>query len=206
MNREERRTQLLTRAREVFAKRGYHAARIDDIIEAAGVARGTFYLYFDDKRGVFEELVDRFLTRLHLSILRIDVTAPVPPQVRENIRRVLELFLADRAMTKILLTDAPGLDSEFDRKLKSVYDVVLSLLADSLAEGQALAIVADGDPRVYAYLTVGAMKELLYQAVQQGMGEADAPRLGEQVYAFLRHGYLKLPERPARAPARKPRA
>jgi AcrR family transcriptional regulator len=192
MDRAQRRTQILARAREVFAKRGYHAAKIDEIVEVAGVARGTFYLYFPDKRAVFAELVDRFLTRLHLSILRIDVGAPIEPQVRENIRRVLELFLADRAMAKILLADAPGLDAEFDRKLHSVYDEVLTLLAESLAEGQGLGIVAAGDPRVYAYLSTGALKELLYQSVQQGMDERDAPRLGEQVFAFLSRGYLQL--------------
>ena len=197
MDRAQRRAQILARAREVFARRGYHAAKIDEIVEAAEVARGTFYLYFDDKRAVFVELVDRFLGRLHASILRIDVSAPVEPQVRENIRRVLELFLADRAMTKILLADAPGLDAEFDRKLQSVYSEVLKLLAESLAEGQDLGIVAQGDPRVYAYLSAGAMKELLYQAVQEGIDEAEAPRLGEQVYAFLCRGYLQLGAEPA---------
>lgn len=197
MDRQQRRLQILSRAREVFARRGYHAAKIDEIVEAADVARGTFYLYFEDKRAVFAELVDRFLTRLHLSILRIDVSAPVEPQVRENIRRVLELFLADKAMTKILLADAPGLDAEFDRKLQSVYEEVLTLLADSLAEGQTLGIVLPGDPRVYAYLSTGALKELLYQASHQGMDERDAPRLGDQVYAFLSRAYLNLSHEPS---------
>jgi AcrR family transcriptional regulator len=173
MDRAQRRAQILARAREVFAQRGYHAAKIDEIVEAAGVARGTFYLYFEDKRAVFAELVDRFLHRLHLSILRIDVSAPVEPQVRENIRRVLDLFLQDRAMTKILLADAPGLDVEFDRKMESIVGGVVQLLAESLAEGQELGIVAPGDPRVYAYLSVGALKELLYQAVQRGHDGVD---------------------------------
>ena len=197
MDRAQRRAQILAAAREVFAKRGYHAAKIDDIVEAAGVARGTFYLYFEDKKGVFTEVLERFLGRLHESILRIDVSAPVAPQVRENIRRVLELFLHDHAMTKILFADAPGLDAEFDRKLHGVQEAVLQLLSESLAEGQELGIVAPGDPRVYAYLSVGALKELLYQAVQRGHGEHDATQLGEQVFAFLSHGYLKLAHEPA---------
>ena len=203
MDRAQRRAQILARAREVFAARGYHAAKIDDIVEAADVARGTFYLYFEDKKAVFAELVDRFLQRLHLSILRIDVSAPVEPQVRENIRRILELFLQDRAMTKILLADAPGLDVEFDRKLQSVVEEVVKLLAKSLAEGQELGIVAPGDPRVYAHLAIGAMKELLYRAVQEGVPESDAGRLGEQVYAFFLRGFLDLAQEPSARPARK---
>ena len=53
MGKPERRQQILTVARDVFARRGYHAAKIDDIVAAAGIARGTFYLYFEDKRAIF---------------------------------------------------------------------------------------------------------------------------------------------------------
>src|SRR5690606_39026343 len=44
--REQRREQLLAVARDVFAKRGYARTSVDDIALEAGVARGTFYLYF----------------------------------------------------------------------------------------------------------------------------------------------------------------
>jgi AcrR family transcriptional regulator len=195
MDKVERRAQLLSRARDVFAKRGYHATKIEDIVAAAKVARGTFYLYFEDKRGVFAELVDRFLARLHLAILRIDphdASRSVAAQIRENIMRVLTLFLQERAMTKILLTDAPGLDADFDRKLQAVYEEVLNLLAESFAEGQELDIVADGDTRVFAYLTVGAIKELLYQAVMRDFGEGSAERLAAEVFAFLCRGCLRI--------------
>jgi AcrR family transcriptional regulator len=197
MDKIERRAQLLARARDVFAKRGYHATKIEDIVAAAKVARGTFYLYFEDKRAVFAELVDRFLARLHLSIMRIEAHDPrrdVPDQIRENILRVLSLFLQDRAMTKILLTDAPGLDAEFDRKLQSVYEEVLSLLADSFTEGQTLGIVSEGDTRVFAYLTVGAIKELLYQSVMRDVGEDHAERLSAEVFSFLCRGCLRMPK------------
>jgi len=46
--KNERRQQILSVAREAFAKRGYHQTTIDDIVALAGVARGTFYLYFED--------------------------------------------------------------------------------------------------------------------------------------------------------------
>ena len=197
MDKAQRRAQILARARDVFAKRGYHATKIEDIAVAAKVARGTFYLYFEDKRGVFVELVDRFLARLHLAIMRIDPRDPsrgVEAQIRENIVRVLTLFLQDRAMTKILLTDAPGLDAEFDRKLRAVYEEVLNLLAETFAEGQALGIVAVGDTRVFSYLTVGAIKELLYQSVVGDLDQGSAERLTSEVFGFLSRGCLRIPE------------
>ena len=59
--RDERRAQLVTAARDVFGQKGYHAATVDDITRAAGVAKGTFYLYFDEKREVYYDLVRSFL-------------------------------------------------------------------------------------------------------------------------------------------------
>jgi AcrR family transcriptional regulator len=169
---------------------------VDDIVNAAGVARGTFYLYFEDKRAVFAELVDRFVARVHLTIQHIDPADPtrtVPQQVRGNISRIVALFLQERAMTKILLTDALGMDADFDRKLRAVYDEVYRLLADSLREGQQLGIVASGDTRVLAWLSGGALKELLYQCVTGAAGEVNPDRLSDQVFEFLSAGYLRFP-------------
>jgi AcrR family transcriptional regulator len=51
------RQRLLVAAEDVFADLGYHEASIVKITEAAGVAQGTFYLYFASKKDVFDELV-----------------------------------------------------------------------------------------------------------------------------------------------------
>lgn len=190
----ERRQQILDAARDVFAKRGYARATVDDIVAEAGVARGTFYLYFDDKRQAFAELVDRFAVQITGVIQRIatdDPERPVSHQVLENTRAILRLCLAERSMTKILFTDAVGVDPEFERKLATFYDAVVQLLTESLRDGQALGIVADGEPRVLAYLTIGALKELLYQAVTLGLAEESAEALTQQLYAFLGGGYLR---------------
>jgi AcrR family transcriptional regulator len=51
------RQRLLEAAEDVFAELGYHEASIVKITEAAGVAQGTFYLYFASKKEIFDELV-----------------------------------------------------------------------------------------------------------------------------------------------------
>ncbi len=51
------RRRLLEAAESVFADLGYHDASIVKITEAAGVAQGTFYLYFESKKEIFDELV-----------------------------------------------------------------------------------------------------------------------------------------------------
>lgn len=181
----------MAHAREIFAKKGYHAAKIDDIIAAAGIARGTFYLYFEDKRGIFEEIVDRTIARIGMTIVRVDPRDRVAAQVEENVRRIVGMLLEDRATTKILLSDALGVDAAFDRKLHSFYDEVCTLLENSLCEGQELGIVAPGDARILAYLTIGALKELMFHIVWRGEEEPE-DKLVSHIVAFLRAGVLKF--------------
>ena len=195
LSKEERREQILAAARNVFAKIGYARASVDDIVKEAGVARGTYYLYFEDKREAFEELIDRFSFQIAAAIVRIvvdDQENSVADQVLENIRGILGVCLEERAMTKILFTDAVGIDPEFQHKLNVFYDGVLLLLTESLRDGQALGIIADGEPRVLSYMTIGALKELLYQAVTLGLSGESTEALARQMYAFLRHGYLRV--------------
>ena len=215
MDKNERRHQLLVAARDVFAKRGYHAAKIDEIVTAAKVARGTFYLYFEDKRAVFEEIVDGVTAKLEVGILRVDPQDPVrsvADQVSENIRRIVRMMLEDRPTTKILLSDAWGVDPSFDRKLHAFYVEMTTLLEESLREGQALGVVESGDPRIMAHLTVGALKELLYQVVVGDWEMADAV-IVQAIFDFLLKGVLRfvppssrlrrVGKRNKRAPSRK---
>lgn len=214
MDKGERRQEMLAHARDVFARRGYHDANVDEIVKASGVARGTFYLYFEDKRAIFEEIIDRFIAKLAMSILRVDPRDPsrsVADQVRENIRRIVHLLLEDRLTTKILLSDALGVDTAFDRKLHSFYDEVSKLLVESLTEGQQLGVVEKGDVTMFACMSLGALKELLYQVVIRDWDTPEETIVAE-VLAFLRKGYLRISdatERPTtihktpKKPARK---
>lgn len=194
MDKTERRQQILSHARDVFAKRGYHAAKIDDIVAAAGVARGTFYLYFEDKRAIFEEIVDNTFGRLGLAVMRVDTEHPsrtVASQIEENIQRIVHALLEDPATTKILLSDAVGLDPGFDRKLLFFYEEVGKLLEASLVDGQQRGIVAEGDARVFAIMTLGAVKELMYQVVMRGLDYPE-DRICAEIFRFLAAGYLRV--------------
>jgi len=190
MDKAARRQQILERARDVFAKRGYHAAKVDDIIKAAGIARGTFYLYFEDKRAIFEEIVDRVLARVGMAIARVDVEKPVAPQIKENIRRVVQALLDDRATTRILLSDARGVDPAFDRKVQSFTEEVHTLLEESLKDGQERKIVREGDARIQAVFAMGALREILYQVVVRGWSTPE-DKIVDALYDFLEHGLVK---------------
>src|SRR5439155_358688 len=81
-------------------------------------------------------------------------------------------------------------DPAFVSKIRSFYDGVKQLLAESLAEGQRLGIVAPGETTLFATFTVGALKELLTQNVE---GETPIAReeIVESLFVFLQGGYLR---------------
>jgi AcrR family transcriptional regulator len=190
VDKGERRQVLLRAARDVFATKGFHDAKVDDITVLAGVAKGTFYLYFPDKRSVFEALVDGLFARLGGAILHVEVSDDVETQVKHNIRAVIAVLLDDPALTQILLSYG-GLDPLFVEKIQSFYTSVREMLRLSLVEGQRLGIVAPGDTGMYATFTLGALKELLHETVQ-----AKVPRHREELvaglYAMLQGGYLRV--------------
>jgi len=194
VDKTERRQKILQNARDVFARHGYHAAKIDDIVAAAGIARGTFYSYFEDKRAIFDEIIDQTFARIGASIVRVDTVDPstVGDQVRQNIRAIVRALLEDRATTKILLSDAVGLDPELDKKLMSFYEAIGQMLESSLADGQERGIVAPGDVRMFSIMSLGAMKEIMYQVTMRDLGYAE-DRIVEEIYSFLRQGYLRSP-------------
>jgi AcrR family transcriptional regulator len=204
MSKEERRSQLLRAARDVFVSKGFHAAKVDDIVAAAKVAKGTFYLYFPDKRSVFSELVDGLFRRLGDGILFVDTAGDVEAQVKHNIRAIVSVLLDEPALT-LLLSYASGLDPEFVAKIRSFYDGVTSLLQHSLEDGQKRGIVAEGDTRLFAKFTIGALKEIL---LENAMAEKPYGReeIVDGLFVFLQRGYLRIDPRAAKAEGEAPEA
>ena len=202
VDKKERRQALLRAARDVFASRGYHDAKVEDICAAAKVAKGTYYLYFKDKRAVLEELIDGLFARLGGAILRVDVERDVRAQIEHNIRAIVAVFLDDPALTRILLSYAAGLDPAFVQKIGSFYETARTHLRLALEEGQRLSIIQPGDAEFYATVTLGGLKEVLQEAT---VGGRTRPReeIVDKLFAFLEHGFLRVaPASSAGSPTR----
>jgi AcrR family transcriptional regulator len=194
--KEERRAQILEHAQAVFAEKGYHHATVDDIVARVEIARGTFYLYFSDKRTVFEDLVDEFFHRVVSRIHGIDVSPEAPPthaQLRDNVLRVTGLALEEPDMMKLLLHDSSGIDPSFDAKMASFYGSLRQYLEETLETGQHLGMVRDGDRPVMVSLGVGGLKEILLATVT-GVTPRTAEELTDEIMRFLERGLLRDPE------------
>jgi len=190
MDPDERRRHLVAVARRVFAERGYHGTAVSDLIREAGVARGTFYNYFESKRAIFQEVLVELAGELTDAALPIDVNAPIAPQVAENFARVIRAAMAPDA-SRLLFTDAVGIDDEADTALRSFYDEATGRIQDALERGQRLGIVRDANARLLAEILVGMVKGPVLLAALRGEA-LDAAAVVDEVLKLLAVGVLRV--------------
>jgi TetR/AcrR family transcriptional repressor of uid operon len=94
--RAARRDQIIAAAAECFARSGYHATTMADIAEAAGVSKGTPYLYFPSKEALFIALYEEWNCGLAARIDAAvgDLPEPVPPSPRAVLAAVASAIAA----------------------------------------------------------------------------------------------------------------
>ena len=120
--RDKRRKQLLNAATRVFARKGYWSSSIADIIQAAGVARGTFYLYFCSKRDVFLAIADNYREEQKRFTRQSGAgQAPLTPnnsraRIRADFLGWLEFYRRNLDAANIVLRDATRIDPSAVRK------------------------------------------------------------------------------------------
>jgi AcrR family transcriptional regulator len=195
--RESRRTAVMDVARTIFSNQGYHATSIDDIIEGAGIARGTFYLYFESKRAIFDELLDDLFVKLQAVVYRIEVgpgAAPPIDQMRDIVNRVLDTLQQNRELGRILLREAIGIDADFDRKLADFWGRLRGLIESAIKNGQEMGLVRRCDPEVVAHCILGLVKEVVGWAfIERGKTESKVQlqSIAGEMIAFTLTGLFK---------------
>jgi len=108
--KDERRPEILAAAMDVFAARGFAAARLDEVAARAGITKGTLYLYFDNKEALFKAIVhEQLLPRLAEASERVSQhTGPVTTLLLEVIVTVANAVIGTRLglIPKLVIADA----------------------------------------------------------------------------------------------------
>lgn len=161
--REQKRNRILRAAIEVFATKGYFAARMTDVAEAAQVADGTLYLYFEGKEhllmSIFDDVLGRFITRLDEEISKID--DPLE-KLDVMVRLHLETLGRDHALAHVL-----QIETRHSRRFMSLFThgklgEYLNRVRDIIMEGQESgAFRGDISPGLATNLVFGAVDELV---------------------------------------------
>ncbi|MCP5070837.1 MAG: TetR/AcrR family transcriptional regulator [bacterium] len=162
--REETRAAILAASRQVFRTRGYHHSSIADIVKATDVARGTFYLYFENKQDVLHELLQAFLADIRVQVLRISTEpsalAPIL-QVRANFSRILACIEAHEDVATIFFGSEATLDGDSRDSIDAFWAQVEGMVEDALSVGQTLGLVRKSDRATTAVAALGAVRAVL---------------------------------------------
>ncbi|MGH7907690.1 MAG: TetR/AcrR family transcriptional regulator [Candidatus Binataceae bacterium] len=192
MDRQARRSQVLRHATRIFARKGYHRTNVSDIITRARIARGTFYLYFRNKRELFDELLEQVLSELSERIQRIKLGAGEPSpldQLRANLARVVEFVLTERELTDILLNHSVGFDRAIDARIREFYDRIAEKIQRSLDLGVQMRLVRECDTRVSAYCILGGVKQVVGELSRRR--RRDTAALVEEILNFGLRGVAR---------------
>ena len=193
--RDKRRKELLKAAIRVFARKGYRTASIRDIIQAAGVARGTFYIYFRSKQDIFAAIVDHF-RQGEEPLIHLDEGDP--PATRENLRmrtrtsvlRWLGFYFRNLDAAKIVTRDANMIDPSAARKREAIRRAVKSHIVDDFVRRQNLGLYRRSvSPELASHFMLGMFDEIAATQLPRSR-KSDLQWLADQYVDFLLHGML----------------
>jgi AcrR family transcriptional regulator len=106
---ETRRTALAAAALRLWAERGFDATAVADIAQAAGVAKGTFYLYFPSKQALLEDVLRRYSLLPNIQELADGVAdRPLAEAVPAFVRAAWRHLAAHRDLVLLALRELPG--------------------------------------------------------------------------------------------------
>jgi AcrR family transcriptional regulator len=175
--REHKRRFILNAAAAAFGAKGFHEVTVKDIAQRAGIAHGTFYLYFKDKKEVYRILAAEFRSQVVAAILPGGVTED-PPEgadpsalVRERLSDLARLFEQESSFARVYVYRALGGDPELEEERRRFVGNLTDGIAAVLREGAERGFFRRHDPRVAAMCLVGSID----MVIENWLRTADDP-------------------------------
>lgn len=192
LRRQGRRTRnrLLDAGVQVLAERGYHAARVDDIVRAADISHGTFYLYFSDKEDLLRALVGRCsdeLTGLAAGLGPVDAGPDGEAELRAWLERFMEAYRRHGPVIRAWAEDQPSDPDLADRAGEAFRDVSAVLRARLAERGAG----EDGRPKpaVAAVALLSMVERVAYFRTSRDLDATDPVAL-ETLARLIHRGFF----------------
>ena len=185
-----RRAQLLGAARKVFRAKGYDRARVSEIVREAGVAQGTFYLYFPSKRDIAVSLLDGLMETMARAVATsLDSRASFEVRIQSLIAASFNVARSNADLFRLAFIGAdethPEMHSESPEHA-SILPIIANLFRDAVDAGEMESM----DPEITARLVLGLLQHAIIEAFVSGEGE-ESDRLEEGVSALLLNALMR---------------
>lgn len=162
MKAQDRKAHIIACARKVFARNGYAKTNVAMICEQAGIGRGTLYQYFENKKAVFEAIIDDLTTKAAQIV--DDEIKPVHTREEffqsqcERFDRIIQLIRKDRDFARV----AFGVASEFPKIKGEIDQFFIGLLRKEMELGQRMGVISPGvDTELMAVKHFGGTEKIL---------------------------------------------
>ena len=157
----DRPAEILSAALEVFAERGFQAARLEEVAKRAGVSKGALYLYFETKADLFRAVVtDAISPNLEHVKALASASVPFEQAVRMGVGMLAGKVVTDRRITgvvKLVIAESRNHPELATIWHETVVEPGLQLMSGLIAAGQARGEIRPGDPRLFAMGLMGPM-------------------------------------------------
>jgi AcrR family transcriptional regulator len=181
---ESTRGRILDAALNIFARKGYHDTRLDEIVDESSTSKGAIYFHFPNKERLFLALVDQFADLLERRVVEaIEPEEKGIARVRVALETTLNTFGQYRRPAKILLVQAVGLGAPFEKKRNEVNDRFAALIETYLLEAIEVGDMPPVDTEVVATAWMGAIYGVVIRWVYTG--EPEPPRIMETLLPVL---------------------
>lgn len=147
------RQRLLDAAEQVFAELGYHDSSIVKLTETAGVAQGTFYLYFESKKQIFNELVRDLNRRVRHAMKEASSQGTTRLEAELLGFAAYFRFTAEHTALYRIIRQAEFVSPEM---LRYHYDRLSEGYVEGLREAIEREEIGEIDPEVTAWALMGA--------------------------------------------------
>ena len=168
MSTEEK---LINAAIELMSKNGYHRTTVADIVKAAGVAQGTFYLYYDSKKNLFLSLMERFYSLLQDALLGVgwDIESITSEEeIAQKIRLAIHGNIPnigdqDNAiLARIFLREAMGLEPDFAELWDSIIERLAAFAVLIMDQSIERGLLPPQNSQIVAHCVVGMIERVAY--------------------------------------------
>ena len=179
-----RRAQLLRAARKVFRAKGYDGASVSEIVCEAGVAQGTFYLYFPSKRDAAVSLRDGLMeTMAQAVVAAVESRTSFEDRLESLIAAGFKVARRNADLFKLTFIGADETHSEMHSESKE-HASILRVLTDFFRDAVDAGEMETMDPEIAARLAIGLLQHAMIEAFIFGEGE-EPERLEQGVSVLL---------------------
>jgi TetR/AcrR family transcriptional regulator, fatty acid metabolism regulator protein len=157
----DRRRQILAAAVKVFAKKGFHASRVGDVAEEAGVAYGLVYHYFDSKEDLLETIFRTTWTEMLARVHEVEEAGvPAAEAVRQVTALLLRTWRRDPDLVRVLVREVTR-NQHVQEEVEEI-TAAMGALERIVRRGQESGeFRSELDARLAAVVFYGALEEVL---------------------------------------------